>query len=164
MTRSYGPVMSDFSIRTALASDSRLIVALLRELADYEKLLDRFLLTEDQVKRDMMGAACQCDLAFAGGQAAGLVSWYWTYKSFGARRGLFIEDLYVRPQFRGKGFGKALLSYLAGKARDAGGFLEWQVLDWNTPSIEFYKSLGAAPVGQWLNYRLEGESLERLAS
>jgi GNAT superfamily N-acetyltransferase len=156
--------MSDFSIRAALASDSHLIVSLLRELAAYEELLDRFSLTEDQVKRDMMGAACHCDLAFAGGEAAGLVSWYWIYKSFGAHRGLFIEDLYVRPQFRGNGLGKALLAWLARKARDAGGFLEWQVLDWNAPSIEFYKSLGAAPVRQWLNYRLEGESLERLAS
>jgi GNAT superfamily N-acetyltransferase len=156
--------MSDFSIRTALASDSHLIVSLLRELADYEKLLDRFSLTEQHVKRDMMGAACHCDLAFAGNQAAGLVSWYWTYKSFGAHRGLFIEDLYVHPQFRAQGLGKALLAYLARKARDAGGFMEWQVLDWNTPSIAFYKSLGAVPVEQWLNYRLEGESLERLAS
>jgi GNAT superfamily N-acetyltransferase len=155
--------MSDFSIRAALASDSHLIVSLLRELAEYENLLDRFSLTEELVCRDMLGAACHCDLAFAGGEAAGLVSWYWTYKSFGARRGLFVEDLYVRPQFRGRGFGKALLVWLAGKARDAGGFLEWQVLDWNTPSIEFYKSLGARAVEQWLNYRLEGESLERLA-
>jgi GNAT superfamily N-acetyltransferase len=156
--------MGEFSIRAALASDSHLVVSLLRELADYEKLLDRFSLTEEEVARDMMGAACHCDLAYADDQAAGLVCWYWTYKSFGARRGLFIEDLYVRPQFRGLGLGKALLAWLAAKTREAGGFLEWQVLDWNTPSIDFYKSLGAQPVGQWLNYRLEGESLERLAS
>ena len=155
--------MQDFSIRAAIAADSRLIVSLLRELAEYEKLLDRFFLTEEQVRRDMLGAACHCDLAFVGGEAIGLVSWYWIYKSFGARRGLFIEDLYVRPQFRAKGFGKALLVYLAAKARDAGGFLEWQVLDWNTPSIDFYKSLGARQVEQWLNYRLEGEKLEGLS-
>ncbi|HEY2009659.1 MAG TPA: GNAT family N-acetyltransferase [Rhizomicrobium sp.] len=156
--------MQDFSIRAAIASDSPLIVSLLRELAEYEKLLDRFFLTEEQVGRDMLGAACHCDLGFVRSQAVGLVSWYWTYKSFGARRGLFIEDLYVRPQFRGQGLGKALLAHLAARARDAGGFLEWQVLDWNTPSIEFYKSLGARQVGQWLNYRLEDEHLERLAS
>ena len=155
--------MQDFSIRAAIAADSRLIVSLLRELAEYEKLLDRFFLTEEQVRRDMLGAACHCDLAFVSGEVIGLVSWYWTYKSFGARRGLFIEDLYVRPQFRGNGFGKALLVYLAAKARDAGGFLEWQVLDWNTPSIDFYNSLGAKQVEQWLNYRLEGEILERLS-
>jgi GNAT superfamily N-acetyltransferase len=156
--------MSDFSIRAALASDSHLIVSLLRELAEYEKLQVGFSLTEEQVRRDMLGAACHCDLALVQGAPAGLVCWYWTYKSFGARRGLFVEDLYVRPQFRGRGFGKALLAWLAGKARDTGGFLEWQVLDWNTPSIEFYKSLGARPTEQWVNYRLEGESLERLAS
>jgi GNAT superfamily N-acetyltransferase len=115
------------------------------------------------VRRDMMGVACDCDLAFAGGEACGLVTWYWTYKSFGARRGLFVEDLYVRPGSRGRGLGKSLLAHLAARARDANGFLEWQVLDWNTPSIEFYKSLGARPVEQWLNYRLEGEGLQRLA-
>ena len=156
--------MSDSAIRAALAADANLIVCLLRELADYEKLHDGFSLAEDAVTRDMMGAACHCDLVFVGDEAAGLACWYWTYKSFRARRGLFIEDLYVRPPFRGRGLGKALLAHLAGKARAADGFLEWQVLDWNTPSIEFYKSLGARPLGQWLSYRLDGESLERLGS
>ena len=156
--------MSDSSIRAAHDSDSHLIVSLLRELADYEKLQGGFSLTEDQVKRDMKGAACHCELVFAGGEASWLACWYWTYKSFRACRGLFVEDLYIRPQFRRQGLGKRLLSHLAGKAREAGGFLEWQVLDWNTPSIEFYKNLGARQLGQWLNYRLEGECLERLAS
>jgi len=155
--------MSDFNIRPAVAADAPLIVSLLRELAEYENLQGGFSLTEERVCRDMLGQACHCDLAFVQGAPAGLVSWYWTYKSFGACRGLFVEDLYVRPQFRGRGFGKALLAWLAGKARDAGGFLEWQVLDWNTSSIEFYKSLGARALEQWLNYRLEGENLERLA-
>jgi GNAT superfamily N-acetyltransferase len=156
--------MSDSSIRAALETDSHLIVSLLREFADYEKLHGGFSLTEDRVKRDMMGAACHCDLVFSGDEAAGLACWYWIYKSFRARRGLFIEDLYVRPQFRGRGLGKTLLAHLAGKARAADGFLEWQVLDWNTPSIEFYKGLGAQQLEQWLDYRLDGESLERLAS
>jgi GNAT superfamily N-acetyltransferase len=156
--------MSDSSIRAALDADSHLIVSLLRELADYEKLLDGFSLSEEDVKRDMMGAACRCDLVYAGNEAAGIACWFWTYKSFGARRGLFVEDLYIRPQFRGQGLGKRLFAHLAAKAREAGGFLEWQVLDWNAPAIEFYKSLGARQVGQWLNYRLDGESLERLAA
>ncbi|HWM62075.1 MAG TPA: GNAT family N-acetyltransferase, partial [Rhizomicrobium sp.] len=86
------------------------------------------------------------------------------YKSFRARRGLFVDDLYVRPDFRGHGLGRSLLAHLAAKAQGAGGFLEWQVLDWNAPSIAFYKSLGAQPMAEWLNYRLDGESLERLAS
>lgn len=156
--------MDDVFIRRALAADSQLILSLLRELAAYEKLLNGFSLTEEKVRNDMMGQACCCDLAFSESQAAGLVSWFWTYKSFGARRGLFIEDLYVRPQFRGHGIGKALLSYLAAKAQSVGGFLEWQVLDWNASSISFYESLGAKKVEQWLNYRLEGESLLRIAT
>jgi GNAT superfamily N-acetyltransferase len=157
-------IMADFSIRAAAAADAPAIVSLLRELADYEKLLDTFGLTEEAARRDMLGGACHSDLAFLGQEAVAITTWYWTYKSFAPRRGLFVEDLYVRPTFRGRGLGKALLAHLAGRARSAGGFLEWQVLDWNKPSIDFYRSLGARPVAQWQNYRLEGESLERLAS
>jgi GNAT superfamily N-acetyltransferase len=154
--------MGDVTIRAAMPCDAAAIVTLLRELADYEKLLDHFTLTEDQVARDMFGAACHCDLAFQGGEPVGIASWYWTYKSFRARRGLFVEDLFVRTEHRGRGLGKALLVHLAAKARAAGGFLEWQVLDWNASSIAFYKSLGATPWENWLIYRLEGEALERL--
>lgn len=156
--------MSDFSIRTALESDSRAIVSLLRELAEYEKLLDGFSLTEDQVKRDMMGAACHCDLAFAGGEAVGIATWFWTYNSFRAVRGLYVEDLFVRARFRGHSYGRKLLAHLAGIAVKADAFMLWQVLDWNTPSIDFYKSLGAAPQENWINYRLRGEALRKLAS
>jgi GNAT superfamily N-acetyltransferase len=156
--------MSDFSIRAAQNADAPAIVSLLAELAGYEKLQDRFVLTEEMVRRDMLGDACHCDLAFAGDVACGIATWFWTYKSFRARRGLFVEDLYVRPEFRGRGLGKSLLSALAAKARADGGFLEWQVLDWNVPSIAFYQSLGATPVQDWLTYRLEGEELGRLAS
>jgi len=155
--------MSDFVIRAAAPADAAVIVALLGELAAYEKLLDHFTLNEELVRRDMFGAACHCDLAFRGAEPVGIATWFWTYKSFRARRGLFVEDLYVRPDTRGRGLGKMLLAHLAEKARKAGGFLEWQVLDWNAPSIAFYKSLGARPAEGWLTYRLEGESLERLA-
>ncbi len=141
-----------------------MIVSLLAELADYEKLLDRFALTEETVQRDMLGDACHCDLAFAGETACGIATWFWTYKSFRARRGLFVEDLYVRPDFRGRGIGRSLLAHLAAKARAAGGFVEWQVLDWNAPSIAFYQSLGAVPVEDWLSYRLDGEKLEGLTT
>jgi GNAT superfamily N-acetyltransferase len=157
-------LMSDFVIRAAMSSDAAAIVSLLKELADYEKLLDHFTLTETQVARDMFGGACHCDLAFLGGEPVAIASWYWTYKSFRARRGLFVEDLFVRSHHRGRGVGKALLVQLAAKARQAGGFLEWQVLDWNAPSIAFYKSLGAKPWENWLIYRLEGEALESLTS
>jgi GNAT superfamily N-acetyltransferase len=162
--QSYGPGMSDFVLRPANAADAAIVVALLRELAAYENLLDRFSLDEAAVARDMLGDACRCELAFSGQQPVGIATWFWTYKSFGARRGLFVEDLYVRPDFRGRGLGRKLLAHLAAKARAADGFLEWQVLDWNAPSIAFYKSLGATPVEQWRNYRLEGDGLERLVS
>lgn len=156
--------MSDFILRAAKPSDAAPIVALLKELAAYEKLLDHFTLTEEQAHRDMFGQACHCELAFHGKEAVGIAAWFWTYKSFRALKGLYVEDLYVKPAYRGRGLGKALLADLAVKARQADGFLEWQVLDWNEPSIAFYKSLGARPMENWLGYRLDGENLDRLAS
>jgi diamine N-acetyltransferase len=154
--------MSEFTIRAAKPSETALILALLREFAAYVKAPE-FKLNEADILRDMFGAACHCELAFRGDELAGIAVWFWIYKSFRAARGLFVEDLYVRETFRGRGLGKALLAHLAATARGAGGFLEWQVLDWNSNAISFYKMLGAQPVGQWLNYRLEGEPLERLA-
>lgn len=154
--------MNDFSIRAAEPSDAPLMVALLGEFAAYEKAPE-FNLNEAHVLRDMFGAACHGFLAFRGGEPAGIATCYWTYKSFRAARGLFVEDLYVRQAFRGQGLGKALLAHLAGEARKAGGFLEWQVLDWNSQAINFYEKLGAKPLAQWLNFRLEGEPLARLA-
>ena len=156
--------MSDFSIRAATPSDAPAIVSLLTEFAVYAKLLEHFTLTEEQVVRDMFGAACHCDLAFDGRDAAGIVTWFWTYKSFRGRRGIYVEDLYVKPQFRGRGLGRHFLVDLAGRAHAAGGHMEWQVLDWNAQAIAFYESLGARLVPQWVNCRLEGEALEALAS
>lgn len=155
--------MIDLTIRTAKPSEAPAILALLREFADYEKAPE-FNLNEEVVLRDMFGAACCCELAFCGQDCVGIAAWFWTYKSFRGRRGLFVEDLYVRPPHRGRGAGKALLAHLAGKAAQVNGFLEWQVLDWNADAIRFYESLGARPMRQWLNYRLEGDALEKLAS
>ena len=157
--------MSDFLLRTATANDAPLILEMLRELAVYEKVPESgFGLTQDIVLRDMFGAACHCDLAFDGRDAAGIVTWFWTYKSFRGRRGIYVEDLYVKPQFRGRGLGRRFLVDLAGRAHAAGGHMEWQVLDWNAPAIAFYESLGARLVPQCVNCRLEGEALEALAS
>jgi GNAT superfamily N-acetyltransferase len=158
--------MTDFSIRRAAKADAPVILALLGELAAYEKLTDKFQLTETLIMRDLLdgAAVAYCDIAFWRGEPAGLSVWYWIYRSFRAQRGLFVEDLYVRPQFRGRGFGRALLGHLARSAAEAGaGWMEWLVLDWNTPSIAFYKSLGAAPVKDWIGYRLEGEAMTGLA-
>lgn len=158
--------MGDFSIRKAKTGDSALILGLLHELAAYEKLLDRFVLSEADIARDMLGpvAVCHCALAFAGAAPAGIATWLWTYKTFGARRGLYLEDLYVRPEFRGRGLGRGFFHWLAGVAVGEGAAaMEWQVLDWNTLSIEFYRGLGARPVDEWINYRLQGEALKALA-
>jgi GNAT superfamily N-acetyltransferase len=139
---------------------------LLRELATYEKLLDRFTTDPAAVARDFFGPGkvAQCDLAFEGDEAVGIVTYYWTYGSFAAARGLFLEDLFVRPAFRGRGHGKVLLRHLANRAVAQGAVkLEWLVLDWNEPAIEFYSRIGARPVEDWITYRLKGEALERLA-
>src|SRR5476649_2661994 len=132
--------MRELSIRRARQGDETLIVKLLLELAEYEKLLDKFHITEDVVRRDYVSAQplIQCDLSFEGDTPAGIASWYWMYSSFAAKRAIYLEDLYVRPSFRGKGYGKALLAHLAKTAVDAGAqCVDWSVLDWNTPSIEF---------------------------
>jgi GNAT superfamily N-acetyltransferase len=156
--------MSDFVIRGAAPADSAAIVGLLRELADFEMLLDHFTLTEDQVRRDMFDQACQCELAFQGDEAVGIATWFWTYKSFRAVKGLYVEDLYVKPVFRGRGLGRRFLARLARKAHAVQGLMEWRVLDWNAPAIAFYQGLGARLVPEWKDCRLEGQALERLAS
>lgn len=150
-------------IRSAQPGDAPAVWQLLKDLATYEKA-PVFTLTEADVVRDMLGDACHCELAWRDGEPVGIATWFWIYASFRARRGLYLEDLFVRPAARGRGLGKKLLSHLAAKACAANGYMEWRVLDWNEPAQTFYQGLGAKPVAQWLNYRLEGEPLERLAS
>ena len=158
--------MGTLEIRMAKKGDEALIVALLRELAEYEKLLDRFHVTPDVVLRDYLGVrpAIFCDLAFEDEKPVGIATWYWSYGSFAAMRRIFLADLFVRPEFRGKNYGKALLANLARRviAHDGGG-VDWEVLDWNKPSIDFYDGLGATESKGWLTYNLSGEALLRLA-
>lgn len=159
--------MANFAIRAARPGDEGLVLALLRELAEYEKLLDRFHINEEIVRRDYLGERplLHCDLAFEDEEPVGCATWYWTYHSFAARRGIYLEDLFVRPQTRGKGFGKALLAHLAKTAVDAGGAqVEWEVLPWNTPSIEFYELIGAKKLTDWFVYNLSGEALQKMGS
>lgn len=153
------------AIRSIRAGDEVLVVKLLYELAEYEKITDRFHITEDIIRRDYLGERplCNADLAFEGEAPVGVMSWYWIYGTFAAARGIWLEDLFVRPAFRGKGHGKALLAFLAKRAVDAGANrVEWSVLDWNRPSIDFYESLGARPPEGWLVYRLNGDALMKL--
>lgn len=157
--------MSALAIRRAKLGDEGLMLELLLELAEYEKLVPQFRLTKEKIVRDFFGAPplAFCDLAFVDERPIGLATWYWTYASFAAVRGIYLEDLYVRPDQRGHGFGKSLLAHLAKVAAEEGaGRIEWSVLNWNKPSIEFYESLGAKPSSEWTVYRLADEPLKRL--
>ncbi|HEY0105862.1 MAG TPA: GNAT family N-acetyltransferase [Rhizomicrobium sp.] len=157
--------MTDFEIRRARTGEEDTILALLTELADYEKLLPVFHVTADVIRRDYLSERplLHCDLLIEDGAPAGLATWYWIYASFAARRAVYLEDLFVRPSHRGRGHGKALLAHLAKTAVEAGAArIDWAVLDWNKPSIDFYESIGARRHAGWHNYRLEGAALAQL--
>jgi GNAT superfamily N-acetyltransferase len=158
--------VSGIEIRGAQPGDETIIVDLLSELADYERLSEKFRLTREKVTCDFFGAtpAMYCDLAFAVEQPAGIMTWYPTYSSFAAARGIFLEDFYVPAELRGQGIGRRLLAHLARRALDEGAAkIEWAVLTWNRPSIEFYESLHAERVDDWHVYRLVGDALAALA-
>ena len=154
------------SIRRARPDDSALIFALLRELAEYEKLTHELVATEADIAQALFAAnpVLTCEIAEWEGKPAGFAIWFFNFPTFAGRRGIYLEDLFVRPAFRGKGIGKALLSHLAKLCIDNGwSRMQWSVLDWNTPSIEFYKSLGAVPMDEWTTFRLTGDALTNLA-
>ncbi|RAK57967.1 GNAT family N-acetyltransferase [Phenylobacterium deserti] len=154
------------TVRAASLADASLIYQFVRDLADYEKLLHEVDATQADIRRDLFGEAPRafCDIAEADGQPVGFALWFYNYSTFRGRHGIYLEDLFVRPQARGAGAGKALLRRLAQRCVEEGlARLEWAVLDWNAPSIAFYDSLGAAPMNDWITRRLTGEALERLA-
>jgi GNAT superfamily N-acetyltransferase len=156
-----------FSIRSARPGDEDIILALLYELAEYEKLTDKYKITREIVARDYLcdRPPIHTDLAYANEKPAGIATWYWTYSTFAAARGIYLEDLFVRPEFRGRGYGKALLANLAKHALAAdAGRVEWSVLDWNEPSIQFYESLGAERVKGWHIYRLADDALKQFGT
>jgi GNAT superfamily N-acetyltransferase len=154
------------TIRPAVPADAGLVLAFIRELADYEKLLHEVTASEADIARDLFGdnPRAFCDIAQWNGEPVGFALWFYNYSTFQGRHGLYLEDLFVRPEARGRGIGKALLGHLARRCRDEGlGRLQWWVLDWNEPSIAFYRSLGAVPMDEWTVFRVEGEALARLA-
>jgi GNAT superfamily N-acetyltransferase len=155
-------------IRTVAATelDLPVIVDMIRALAEYEKLSHMVAATEERLRETLFGIkpAAEVLLAHDERECAGFAVFFATYSTFLAQPGLYLEDLYVKPHLRGKGIGLALLKQLARIATERGcGRVEWGVLDWNQPSIEFYKKLGAVPMDQWTKYQLTGEALERLA-
>ena len=153
-------------VRVATMADTPLILQFIRDLAEYERLLHEVEATESDIRRDLFGEnpRCFCDIAEHEGRPVGFALWFYNYSTFRGRAGIYLEDLFVRPEARGVGAGKALLRRLAQRCVDADlGRLEWAVLDWNAPSIAFYDSLGAAAMEDWTVRRLDGEALQRLA-
>jgi GNAT superfamily N-acetyltransferase len=153
-------------IRRARPDEAGLVLSLVRELADYEKLLHEVEATEAMIGAALFGSNPRlfCDIAEWNGEVAGFAVWFINFSTFSGRSGIYLEDLFVRPARRGNGIGKALLSHLA-KECLANGWsrLQWSVLDWNTPSIEFYQSLGAQLMDEWTVCRLGGPALIALA-
>ena len=154
------------TVRPAVPADADLILGFIRDLAEYEKLLHEVAATRADVAAALFGERPRafCDIAELDGRPVGFAVWFYNFSTFRGRHGVYLEDLYVRPEARGAGAGKALLARLARRCRDEGlARLEWAVLDWNAPSIAFYDSLGAASLDDWITRRMTGEALERLA-
>jgi GNAT superfamily N-acetyltransferase len=154
-------------VREATVADAGLIIAFIRALAEYERLLSEVEATEGDMVRDLFGPRPKvfCDIAEQNGAPVGFALWFYSYSTFRGRHGLWLEDLFVVTDARGAGAGKALLRRLAQRCVEQGlARLEWAVLDWNAPSIAFYDSLGASALDDWTTRRLTGEALERLAA
>lgn len=154
-------------LRPAQPGDEPLILRFIRGLAEYEKLAHECIATEADLTRSLFGPRPDAEviLAYAGGEPAGFALFFHNYSTFLARRGLYLEDLFVLPEYRGQGIGLALLRELARIAVERQcGRMEWSVLTWNQPAIEFYEKLGARAMDGWKVYRLTGESLEAVAA
>lgn len=154
------------SIRPAQPGEAALVLDFIRKLAEYEKLSHEVEATEADIDQALLGPSprCHCDIAFWNGEPAGFALWFYNFSTFKGRAGLYLEDLFVEPAMRGRGIGKALLKHLARRCVSEGlARLQWWVLDWNSPSIDFYKSLGARPMDEWTVYRVSGAALDRLA-
>jgi GNAT superfamily N-acetyltransferase len=157
----------ELEIRAAAEDDVPLILSLIEELAGYERLSHEVVATEETLRDSLFGErrVAETLLAYLGDDPAGFALFFHNFSTFLGRPGIYLEDLYVRPEFRGAGVGRALLVHIAGLARDRNcGRLEWSVLDWNEPAIGFYESVGASPVSGWKVYRVTGEALEELAA
>lgn len=158
------------SIRPAAPGDIPLIAALIRELAEYERAPDQAVATEGMLHQHLFGnglgrgPTAECVIGQVDGRAEGFALYFHNFSTWLGRPGLYLEDLFVRPSARSRGLGKALLTHLARIAVERGcGRMEWSVLDWNTPAIEFYRAHGAQAMDEWTTFRLSGTALERLA-
>jgi GNAT superfamily N-acetyltransferase len=155
------------NIRRARPDEAGVVLALVRELAEYEKLLHEVEATDIMIADALFGAHPRlfCDIAEWNGEVAGFAVWFINFSTFSGRSGIYLEDLFVRPALRGKGIGKALLSHLAKECvANNWSRLQWSVLDWNAPSIAFYKSLGAVLMDEWTLCKVAGPALAALAN
>ena len=155
------------TLRYAARADVPLLLELIRELAEFEKLLHAVEADEDTLANELFGSArvAEALIAELGGKAVGFALFFHNFSTFVGRKGLYLEDLYVRPHARGRGVGRALITFIARIAveRNCGRF-EWSVLDWNTRAVDFYRSIGAVAMDEWTVQRVTGEALERLAA
>lgn len=153
------------TFRTAGPEDTGLILQFIRALADYEGMLDQVVATEDLLRRQLFEKKnAEVIFVLEGEKEVGFALFFHNFSTFLGRAGLYLEDLFVLPEERGKGYGKALLAKLAAIAKERGcGRMEWWCLDWNQPSIQVYKALGAVPMDEWTVYRLTGDTLDKLA-
>lgn len=154
-------------IRPAKREEVGIILNLIKELAEYERALDHVETTEKELLSTIFveNPKVFCDLVDVEGEIVGFAIWFLNYSTWQGRHGIYLEDLYVRSEFRGRGYGKALLQHLARVCEERGyGRFQWSVLDWNTPAIDFYKSLGAESMDDWIVYRVTGKSLKELGS
>jgi len=157
---------ADFEIRAARMEDVRVILQLIRDLATYERAPDEVTATEEQLVDVLFGerSAAEVLLAFEAESAVGFAVYFYNFSTWLGRAGLYLEDLFVKPEKRGKGYGRALLVELAKIARDRGcGRMEWAVLNWNEPAIKFYQTLGARPMNEWTVFRLTRDEIAKLA-
>lgn len=155
----------NFKIRFAEEKDVKLILDFIKELADYEKLLHEVVATEEILMESLfIRKAAEVVIAEYKDEPIGFALFFHNFSTFLGRPGIYLEDLYIRPEMRGRGYGKTLLSFLAKLALDRNcGRFEWWCIDWNEPSIEFYKSIGAEPMDEWTVYRVHGDALTDLA-
>jgi len=155
------------TIRRAAPGDAPIVLGFIRQLAEYERLLHEAQANAEDLERDLFGENPRvfCEIAEWKGAPAGFALWFYSYSTFRGRHGIWLEDLFVDPELRGEGIGKAMLIHLAGICvAERLARLEWSVLDWNTPSIDFYKAMGASMMDEWTTCRVDGEALTSLAS
>jgi GNAT superfamily N-acetyltransferase len=160
------PASKSFQIRAATLDDIPTILSLIRDLAEYERAPNEVVATEEGLREVLFGArpAAEVVLALEGKMPVGFAVFFHNFSTWLGRAGLYLEDLFVRPDARGKGYGRALLVHLARVAQERGcGRMEWAVLDWNEPAIQFYRKLGAAPNEEWTVFRLTSEGIAKLA-